>query len=66
MANKVTESTGPAVTFSVRFDRESGVWRVCDFVTGVRLAGDDGRPMGWDRFNDAYDVARRSESVANA
>ena len=48
----------------VRWDRPESLWRVV--VGGDPITGEDGQPMGWPGFNDAYDVMFKLERAACA
>lgn len=47
----------------VHWDRPAERWRVT--VGEEPIAGEDGQPLGWDCFNDAYDVMVRMQREAS-
>ncbi len=61
----MTAPTRPTVTFSARYDNIAHTWRVRNDATGDYLTDDNGKPLSWACFNNAYDIARRTEPVAN-
>ncbi|MEY9968956.1 hypothetical protein ABIA33_007043 [Streptacidiphilus sp. MAP12-16] len=46
----------------VEWDRAALLWRLT--VDGEQLVGDDGQPLGWVRFSDAFDAMRLREIAA--
>ena len=47
----------------VHWDRPAGRWRVN--VGEKPIVGEDGRPLSWDCFNDAYEVMLRMQREAS-
>ncbi|QMU70873.1 hypothetical protein [Streptacidiphilus sp. P02-A3a] len=43
-----------SLALSIVWDRSAMLWRLT--VESEPVAGEDGNPLGWARFNDAYDV----------
>jgi hypothetical protein len=53
---------GSEPLLSTAWDRPAMLWRLT--VDGEPVTGDDGLPLGWARFNDAYDAKLARERAA--